>query len=241
MAGVIFKRRISEDRFSLDVDGRAVPLVVRRNPRARRLIVRMDRSGEGVVVTVPAAYGVEDGVALARRKSGWIAARLAALPPRVPFTDGAVVPLLGTELRIRHQPGGRPPVRRAEGEIVVSGRSEHLARRLTDWLKGEAKREIVPRAQAKAAALGRPCGRITVRDTRSRWGSCSANGNLSFCWRLILAPETVLDYVVAHEVAHLVVRDHGPRFWRTVASLVEDGAAARAWLRRHGPALHRYG
>ena len=241
MAGIAGKRRIREDRLSLDIDGRAVPLKVRRNPRARRLIVRMDRSGEGIVVTVPATLGVDDGVALARRKAGWIAARLAALPPRVPFADGAVVPVLGTELEIRHQPGGRPPVQRAEGGIVVSGRPEHLARRLTDWLKGEARREIVGRAEAKAVQLDRTLGRITVRDTRSRWGSCSADGNLSFCWRLILAPEWVLDYVIAHEVAHLVVRDHGPRFWKTVASLVEDAATARSWLRRHGPALYRYG
>jgi predicted metal-dependent hydrolase len=241
MAGVVGNRRIGEDRLSLDIDGRAVPLLVRRNPRARRLIVRMDRSGEGVVVTVPATFGIEDGVALARRKTGWIAARLAALPPRIPFADGAMVPVLGTDLRIRHHPGGHPPVRRVDDEIVVSGHPEHLARRLADWLKGEARREIARRAEAKAAQLERPLGRVTVRDTRSRWGSCSASGNLSFCWRLILAPETVLDYVVAHEVAHLAVRDHGPRFWRTVATLVDDAATARAWLRRHGPALYRYG
>ncbi len=241
MAGVIFQRGTGEDRLSLHIDGRAVPLVVRRNLRARRLIVRMDRSGEGVVVTVPATLGIEDGIALARRKIGWIAARLAALPPRVPFAHGAMVPVLGTELRVRHHPDGRPPVRRAGGEIVVCGHPEHLARRLADWLKGEARRQIVPRAKAKAAQLDRPLGRIAVRDTRSRWGSCSANGNLSFCWRLILAPETVLDYVVAHEVAHLAVRDHGRRFWRAVATLTEDAAAARAWLRRHGSALHRYG
>ncbi len=107
-------------------------------------------------------------------------------------------------------------VRREGGTLIVAGRPEHLGRRLTDWLKAEARREFAVRARAKAEILGRRVGRVTVRDTRSRWGSCSANGNLSFCWRMVMAPAFVVDYVVAHEVAHLKVRDHSPRFWKTV-------------------------
>jgi predicted metal-dependent hydrolase len=131
---------------------------------------------------------------------------------------------------------------RFDGTITVPGAPDHLPRRLTDFLKAEAKREIGTRARAKAARLGRPVAAVTVRDTRSRWGSCSGAGRLAFSWRLIMAPEYVLDYVVAHEVAHLREMNHGPRFWKLCAQLTEsDPKAARAWLKRHGGALHAYG
>ena len=228
-------------RFSLDIEGRAVPLRVRRNRRARRLVLRIDAAAGGAVVTLPPGVPVEDGLDMARQRASWIAGRLAALPARMPFADGARVPFLGVEHWIRHRPGCRGTVWREDGEIHVAGRPEHVARRLGDWLKGEARRHIAPLAAAKAELLGRAAGRVTLRDTRSRWGSCAANGNLSFCWRLVMAPETVLDYVVAHEVAHLAERGHGPRFWRAVEGLTADAEGARAWLREHGDRLHRYG
>jgi len=132
-------------------------------------------------------------------------------------------------------------VRVVEGTICVSGRAEHLARRVRDWLKREARAVLTDEALAKAARLGHAVKRIGVRDTRSLWGSCAASGAISFCWRLILAPDFVRDYVVAHEVAHLVEKNHGLRFWRLVATLTDEMAAARAWLKRHGEALHRLG
>ena len=228
-------------RFSLDIDGRAVPLRIRRNARARRLVLRIDAASDGAVVTLPPGVPVEDGLDMARQRAAWIAGQLAALPARMSFADGACVPFLGVEHSIRHRPGHRGTVWREDGEILVAGGPEHLARRVGDWLKGEARRLISPLVALKAARLGRTAGRITLRDTRSRWGSCSANGNLSFCWRLVMAPEAVLDYVVAHEVAHLGMRGHGPRFWRAVAGLTNDAEGARAWLRENGDGLHRYG
>jgi predicted metal-dependent hydrolase len=216
-------------------------LRIRRNRRARRLILRLDADGEGVVVTLPPGATPDQALALVADKAGWIARRMAEQAPRVRFTEGARVPLLGVPHRVRHVAGAGAPVRSDAGEILVGGRPEHLARRLGDWLRAEARRQIAPRAEAKAKHLGRRIGRITVREARSRWGSCSADGSLSFCWRLVMAPERVLDYVVAHEVAHLAESGHGPAFWATVAGLTDGVEAARQWLRRHGPALHRYG
>jgi len=159
----------------------------------------------------------------------------------VAFAAGAVIPLAGVPHRIRHDSGARGAVRRDGTELFVSGRPEHLARRLSDWLKGEARRVIAPLAREKAARIGcKPSG-ITIRDTRSRWGSCSARGGLSFSWRLVLAPEWVLDYVVAHEAAHLAHLNHGDDFWRTVAELTVAMDDARDWLGQHGTMLHRYG
>jgi predicted metal-dependent hydrolase len=132
-------------------------------------------------------------------------------------------------------------VRRENGVVTAPGAPEHLARRVTDFLKAEARREIALRTRAKAASLGKPVTAITIRDTKSRWGSCNSAGRIAFSWRLIMAPEFVLDYVVAHEVAHLAELNHGVRFWRLCASLTEaDPKAARAWLKRHGPELHSY-
>jgi predicted metal-dependent hydrolase len=134
-----------------------------------------------------------------------------------------------------------PPVRIVDCEIRVRGAPEHVARRVKDHLVRLARVELSRRARIYAERIGRPIARVGVRDTRSRWGSCSAKGSLSFSWRLVLAPEPVVDYVVAHEVAHLAEMNHGPRFWRLVRTLTPDCATPRAWLKRHRSGLFSYG
>jgi predicted metal-dependent hydrolase len=176
-----------------------------------------------------------------RQREGWIKAKLAQMPPRIPFAPGAMLPLLGQAHIIQHEPKARRGVWAEAGVICVSGEAEHLSRRLRDWLKDRAKKEIVKRAQAKAEQVKKRINRITLRDPKGRWGSCSPDANLSFSWRLIFAPRDVLDYVVAHEVAHLVELNHSVRFWRLVQKLTPDALRSRAWLKRHGNALQRYG
>jgi len=173
---------------------------------------------------------------------GWIAARLDALPLPVPFAEGAIVPVFGVMHRIcRDSDPAAPPVTIVDGAIRVRGAPEHVARRVRDHLVRLARAELGRRARIYAARIGRPLARVGVRDTRSRWGSCSAKGSISFSWRLVLAPEPVLDYVVAHEVAHLAEMNHGPRFWRLVRTLAPDCATPRAWLKRHRSGLFSYG
>lgn len=128
-----------------------------------------------------------------------------------------------------------------DGAILVAGQPEHLPRRVGDWFKREAKARIEPLAGNLAAEIDRRAGRITVRDTRSRWGSCAYSGNLSFSFRLVMAPEHVLRYVVAHEVAHLAEHNHSPAFWAVVERLDPAYETARAWLAAYGEDLHRYG
>lgn len=235
------KPKVRESRLELALGGRVVPVLVRRNPRARRIILRLDADGIGAVVTIPARAAIDDGLDLVRRQADWLLARLDGAPVRIPFADGAVVPYLGGDHIIRHASGRRRPVVREGAEIVVAGGTEHLARRVGDWFRAEAKREIAARVDAKAAALGVTRGRITVRDTRTRWGSCAADGGLSFSWRLVMAPDHVLDYVAAHEVAHLRHHNHGPAFWDAVAALTPHTEAAKAWLASAGARLHLYG
>jgi len=228
----------------VELSGRPVAVRFVRNRRARQLILRMDSSrddADGVTVTLPGGTTKAEGLALVHDKAGWVLKMLSSQLPRIPFEDGVVVPLAGDDYRIRHVGISSGVIRRQGDEILVTGYPEHLGRRVKDWFKAEARRHIGPLVREKSDALGRAAGRISIRDTRSRWGSCSHDGNLSFCWRLVMAPVMVLDYVVAHEVAHLAEANHGPNFWRAVSGLTPDMDAGREWLRRNGESLHRYG
>lgn len=237
-------RRDDLDSGTLDLGGRTVPLVCRVSPRARRITLRIDAKTGGVQLTLPRGVPRAEGLAFAESQRAWLLRRLSDLPPRAHFLEGAEIPILGSPHVIRHAPEARRGVWREAGALWVSGGADFIERRVADYLKREAKREIAARAKVKAGLLpakARPLGRVILRDTRSRWGSCAHSGDLSFSWRLILAPEAVLDYVVAHEVAHLAEMNHGPAFWRLVGKLTESVKQPKAWLRREGAGLHRYG
>jgi predicted metal-dependent hydrolase len=218
------------------------PLSIRVNPRARRLLLRIDAAERRIELVLPRGIPAEHGLKFLDAQRGWIAARLEALPRQVRFAEGAVVPVFGVPHRIRREDDpAAPPVAVIDGEIRVRGGPEHTTRRVRDHLARLAAQQLTARARFQAARIGRKVTRVTVRDTKSRWGSCSASGSLSFSWRLILAPEPVLDYVVAHEVAHLAEMNHSPRFWKLVRTMVADPAAQRAWLKRHRAELLSYG
>ena len=219
-----------------------VPVSIRVSPRARRVGLRIDTAERKVELVLPRGVSARTGLRFLAAKRGWIAKCLDALPQPVPFVEGAVVPLLGVPHRIRRElDPAAPPVRIVDGEIRVRGDPAHLARRVRDHLVAAAQAELGSRARRLAARIGRDVVRVNVRDTKSRWGSCSGQGNLSFSWRLIFAPEPVLEYVVAHEVAHLAEMNHGPRFWHLVESLTPGSAGPRAWLKRHRSRLLAYG
>ena len=227
------------ETVDLDLGGRSVQVAVKRSALARRISLRIDPA-RGAVLMLPVKARLAEGERFLLAHRVWLAERLARLPGPVALADGATVPLLGVPHPVRHVPGARRGVWVEGGEILVSGLPEHVGRRTADFLKSEARRLIAPRAQDMAARLGRKPGRITVKDTRSRWGSCSSTGDLAFSWRLVLAPEQILDYVVAHEVAHLVQMNHSPAFWAVVESLVGDHRPARRWLKINGAGLHRF-
>jgi predicted metal-dependent hydrolase len=230
---------VERQAIALDL---GAPVSIRINPRARRLLLRIDTASRQVELVLPKGVPFEHGLKFLAAQRGWIAARLLALPMPVPFAEGAIVPVFGVPHRIsRTQDPAAPPVAILGGEIRVRGDPSHLARRVRDHLVGLARQELTRRARLCAARIGRPLARVGVRDTKSRWGSCSAQGALSFSWRLVLMPEAVMDYVVAHEVAHLAEMNHGPRFWRLVRSLTPDPAMPRAWLKQHRGRLFSYG
>ena len=213
----------------------------RRHRGARRVSLRIDPCGGGVVVTLPMRTGRGAGVALLMNHAEWVAARLAALPAALPFADGSLVPIGGVPHRIRHVPQTRGGAWLQDGELHVSGASEFLRRRVMEFLRAEAMRRLTPLVVAKAAVLGITPRKIAVKDTRSRWGSCAADGSLAFSWRLVMTPDFVQDYVVAHEVAHLKYMNHGKRFWNLVDRLTPHAAVTIPWLRAEAFRLLRTG
>lgn len=218
-----------------------MPVTLRRNRQARRIILRVDPKTDGVKLTLPWHASEAEALGFLKSQQDWLRRRLERLPARIPFADGAVIPILGADHVIEHRPDARRGVWLADGRVCVSGDAEHLARRLGDWLKKEAKQRLADLAAVKADALGVKVGRVTVRDTTSRWGSCAYDGSLNFSWRMILAPEFVFDFIVAHEVAHIVERNHGPRFHALVNKLTPHEDQAEAWLSAYGQRLHRIG
>jgi len=213
----------------------------RRSTRARRVSLRIDPRGGAVVVTLPPRAGRTAGMALLMNHAEWVTARLAALPGAIAFADGAVLPLHGVDHRIRHLPEMRGLITVENREILVCGEAAFLHRRVADFFRAEARRRFTDLVHRKAERASLAPRRVTVKDTRSRWGSCTANRDIAFSWRLVMAPPHVQDYVAAHEVAHLRHMNHGPRFWALVAELTPHTEGAMAWLRVHGPRLLRVG
>ena len=225
----------------IKIEGRNIPVRIRKNTRARRMILRIDNNINGAVVTLPSWTSEREALLMVQEKSDWVLTKLDNMPTKISFESGVQIPFLGKYHIVYHDPNQKEVVKKGENEIRLGGREEHLSRRLGDWLRKEAKIIIQPKAIEMAKKLNGKIGRISIRDTKSRWGSCAASGNLSFCWRLILTPEWVLNYVIAHEVSHLRHMNHGSEFWQTVADFNVRVDAARVWLSKNAEQLHRYG
>jgi len=231
-------------REFLRIDGEPVSVTIRHNPRARRLIIRVHPTTGEVTVVAPSRRAIDHALDFARSEEAWIRRRLAKVPRIIELALGATILFKGEEHFVVSGARGPAPVwtEEAGGQrlIRVGGRAEHAPRRLLDFFKREARTALAAHTVELAERIGTRPARISVRDTQSRWGSCSTERALSYSWRLILAPHFVLDYVVAHEVAHMRHMHHGPRFWKLVRELAIDSDGAQAWLGLNGPLLHRY-
>ena len=231
---------LAPEPILLDVDDRKVPLRFRRNVKARRLVLRLDAKTQGLVMTLPKRTGLSDALRFVESSREWIACTLRRQTPTATLADGANLLFRGTPHNLRLTGGKRGVVSVSEGVLLVPGDAAHATRRLRDYLKAQALRELSAASHKYALAMDATYTRISVRDQKSRWGSCSAGGVLSYSWRLILAPDFVLDYVAAHEVAHLREMNHGPRFWRLVLTHCPQGCHAKQWLKTHGKDVHLY-
>ncbi len=225
------------------IDGVTMPVRFRHNGRARRIILRLSKRGDEVLLTVPTGTSNAKALEFAASQSHWISKHAARREKPVSFEPGNKILLRGEEYMLVHADTRRTPVWISEDDrqLFVSGKPEHAARRITDWLKKQACADLSKAAHSYAEQMGVKFTRLGVRDQQSRWGSCSARGSLSFSWRLIMAPPFVLDYVAAHEVAHLRHMDHSERFWSLVKSHCSNADKAKKWLKANGRDLHNYG
>ncbi|MGV8937621.1 MAG: M48 family metallopeptidase [Allorhizobium sp.] len=226
----------------LQVNDRDIPLTIRPNARATRITLRIEPGGRALKMTIPPGLKERDVADFLIRHQGWLEVKLSKFGDDNALRPGGEILIRGIGHRIVHtgQLRGLTEVAEIDGEPVihVSGMPEHLGRRLATFLKKEARKDLTQYAETHAKAVGKPFRSLSMKDTRSRWGSCSWDGNLSFSWRIVMAPPMVIDYLAAHEVAHLREMNHGPEFWALCWDLCPQMEVAKKWLKRHGSQLH---
>jgi len=240
------RRKPLPDHIDIATGGSHVRIRLRANPRAQRYLLRLPADRSGPVLTVPKGGNLTRAEHFARQHIDWLVERLQDRPDHVAFAPGDIVPLRGEDHVI--VPTGKLRGLVSLGQtgdgfpaLLVPGAEDHIPRKVTSWLKTQARTDISERAGLHAATIGKTIAAISIRDTKSRWGSCASNGRLSFSWRLILAPPEILDYVAAHEVAHLREMNHSARFWRLCEELAPQTPSARLWLKENGQHLHGFG
>lgn len=217
---------------------------VKKSKRARRIALRLNSKKRVFNLIVPPGGSLKKALRFAEEHEDWMRAKLSALPPSIPFTDGAVIPLFGQGTLINVSGDialKRTQITWVNDEILVKTNKEDPGARIERYLKAQAKERLTELTLVKAGKIGKKVQGVSVRDTISRWGSCSHDGKISFSWRLLFAPPTAMDYVIAHEVAHLKHLDHSKAFWALCRDLSDDFLEGRYWMDNHGAELMRYG
>jgi predicted metal-dependent hydrolase len=237
---------VGVDAEAVVYEGEGFDYSLRRSTRAKN--IRITVGNDGVVLTLPGRTAERHGHEFIRERSDWIAKTLAKIEVADEIVasrslgDGTTVPFIDWDLtlRILDGPSGRVTLKPASGELwvrVPDSKRETVASALERWYRRQAKEVFAERLDAVVERNGTSYERVTIRDQKTRWGSCSSSGTISFNWRLLLAPESVMDYVIEHEAAHIEVRDHSPRFWALMDERVPDWRESRLWLKRHGNTL----
>lgn len=228
---------IKETQY-VEISGRQVMAKVRRHRQARRISLRITAAGDGVVITLPLRASLDKALRFLHSKADWVLTHVKD-DLAVKLADGVTIPVLGQEYVITRMQG-RGITRLQDGRLEVYGAENFTARRVSDFLKKHLQQLCHAEAMQVATRIGKVVKQVRIGSMQARWGSCNASGKLAFNWRLVFAPLSVVEYLVAHEVAHLAHMNHSPRFWQLVAELCPHHATARAWLKKHGQGLYRF-
>lgn len=223
----------------IDLGGVSLPIKIKKIRTSRRFVVRYQPLQKSLSLTLPQAASIKQGLHFVNEKRGWILKQVNEHSNITYFSDGVVIPVLGRGIQLRHI-DGRGITREEDNILYVHGDIEFMPRRTKDWLVQRLKTEMIMLAQKYTEQLGVRIKAVYLRDTSSHWGSCSYDGSLSFSWRLVFAPYAVMDYVVAHEVAHIREHNHSPAFWKLVEQLCPDYRQHVRWLKKNGKSLYMY-
>ncbi|MEH6404362.1 MAG: SprT family zinc-dependent metalloprotease [Sneathiella sp.] len=234
-----FKSR-SEPVPPLLIEGEVIPFHIKHVPNAKRMKLRISATRQ-VTLVLPKSVSIKKGLVFLEREKPWIAEQVSKIQPPIAFENGALIPIQGKNYQICHVPDRRGLVWIEGDKLFVAGSAERVSRRVKAWVLREVKRVISEKALAYAEEIQVDVRRIAIKDQKSRWGSCSSSGNLNFSWRLFLMPETILDYVVVHEVAHLRHMNHSAEFWSLVKSVYPEMEKSKRWLKQNGVLFHKYG
>ena len=221
--------------------GQSALLAIQISPRARRISLRVVPGKGCFDLVVPQGVATAKALEFARSKASWLASRCETATKKQPFAKGMLIQFRGNRITIETTQQALRRVELTQDKLIVWDIRGNVDELVSDWLKNQAKQRFLKLANEKAAKLGKSFNNIRVRDTKTRWGSCSIRGNLNFSWRLIMAPDFVTDYIAAHEVAHLAHMNHSPYFWDKVAQLSPNTKKAKDWLREYGASLHLLG
>ncbi len=216
------------------------PIKIIKSPRAKKLTLRIDAKEHMPVLSVPRYCPQKKAVAFVLAHKTWIDDSLSRLPQSKPFENGETISLFGNEIIITHAPERRLGAKLEGNRLLVSGEPEFLHRRVKDFIKKKAQSEFLKRSRKYAKKLGETINGVTIKDTKSRWGSCSTLQNINYSWRIALAPDFVINYLMAHEVSHLRHPDHSADFWACVEKLCPGSEKGERWLKEHGKDLYRY-
>jgi hypothetical protein len=218
-------------------------LHVKISPKAKRLALRLDGRARRVNLVIPKRASLKKAYEFAELYQSWIEDKINGLPCAIPYTDGTILPIMGAKrtLRIVNTGAKTTKITVLDSEILVTTHLDDPAPRISRFLRQYAATELEKLANEKAASLGKKLSTFTVRDMRSRWGSCSLDGRMSLSWRLIFAPIEAIDYVVSHECSHLIHDDHGKNFWSLCEKISIDYATGHDWMHKNGSSLGRYG
>lgn len=225
---------ITVNEIALKVKGRI-------DKRAKSLKLRLDLKNSFVIITMNHQRFASKAYVFLKQSQSWLENKVKPQAVSVSFEEGAIIPIFGKPYKIVHQLSNRSLVSLTENELIVCGAKETIPNITKRWLQRHAQIILEEQSRAYAATIGGVVNRVSVRDTKSRWGSCSPNGNLSYSWRLIFAPSSVSYYVCCHEVAHLLEMNHSPKFWQVVEGFCPDYKKQRQWLRANGSTLFKYG
>jgi predicted metal-dependent hydrolase len=218
-------------------------LDVRISPRAKRLSLRLDTTKRRVCLIIPKRASLKNAYIFAFNHRNWIEDKIKEIPTGIPFSDGAVISILGKDRRIviERTTSRLTEITLTDDELQVKTKLDDIEPRIARFLKKLASEEFLKMAQEKAARIDKKVVNLTVRDMKTRWGSCSTDGRMALSWRLMFAPFEAYEYVISHEVAHLLHPNHGPRFWKLCEELSTDFSTGHTWMKVNGGELMRFG